>query len=279
MKKLKNLKIKVFNINRLIALLISGIIIFCIKYYLNYFGYVTDISLIFIFFCAFLKSITLVTVEFIREPDLNKDGKSSGEIFNNKNELGKKLKDLDLYTKLSYNNCNKYSNVNKYFNPNVNINKDENKNANGNENVSGKDNGNNYDNYIYNYGYILSKNVENYLSDIEDIHVPISSGRLNYAISLDQVDQFFINLALKEESRHKNRLRKLEQEVFLIKRSQQSLHNEDVIFRERMNIIEKDRRIHIEYLKINGLKYTSRDEDKNNDYYANCSDDKKLLKK
>ena len=59
--------IKGFNKNKLIALLISGTIIFYIKYYLNYFGYITDISLIFICFCILIKSISLVMVEYIHE--------------------------------------------------------------------------------------------------------------------------------------------------------------------------------------------------------------------
>src|SRR6266513_2805894 len=82
--RLKNytaLKIKIFNFNRLIVLLISGIIIFCIRYYLNYFGYVTDISLIFIFLCVLLKSIIQAIVEYIREPNLIiKNGKSNDKI-------------------------------------------------------------------------------------------------------------------------------------------------------------------------------------------------------
>jgi hypothetical protein len=59
--------IKSFNKNKFIALLISGTIIFSIKYYLNYFGYITDLSLIFICFCILIKSISLVIVEYIRE--------------------------------------------------------------------------------------------------------------------------------------------------------------------------------------------------------------------
>ena len=59
--------IKGFNKNKLIALLISGTIIFCIKYYLNYFGYITDFSFIFIYFCILIKSISLVMVEYIHE--------------------------------------------------------------------------------------------------------------------------------------------------------------------------------------------------------------------
>jgi hypothetical protein len=81
--KIKNytyLIIKYFNKNKLIALLISGIIIFCTKYYLNYLGYVTDLSLLFIYFCALLKSITLVIVEYIRESNF-KDGKPNDKYF------------------------------------------------------------------------------------------------------------------------------------------------------------------------------------------------------
>jgi len=86
MVKVKNytyLKIKSVNMNRFVALLISGIIIFFIKHYLNYFGYVTDLSLIFIFSCALLKSATIVTIEYIHESSLNEDNKSS--IIINKN--------------------------------------------------------------------------------------------------------------------------------------------------------------------------------------------------
>ena len=117
--KIKNyiyLRIKNFNINKLIALSISGIIIFCIKYYLNYFGYITDISLIFIFSCALLRSITLVTVESIREPNLNKNNVFNNKIY--KNELNISLKYTDLYTKLSNNdNCKSNNNYykSKYF--------------------------------------------------------------------------------------------------------------------------------------------------------------------
>ena len=81
--KIKNytyLLIKGFNKNKLIALLISGIIIFFIKYYLNLLGYITDLSLIFICFCALLKSIVLIIVEYIRESDF-KYSKSNDKYF------------------------------------------------------------------------------------------------------------------------------------------------------------------------------------------------------
>lgn len=120
-KNYTNSKIKGFNTNRLIALLISSIIIFCIKYYFNYFGYVTDLSLIFILFCALLKSITLVTVESIRESDLNKDDILNSKI--HKNKFSKKIKYIDIYTNLSYNyyycNNSNYFYENKYFYYNV----------------------------------------------------------------------------------------------------------------------------------------------------------------
>jgi hypothetical protein len=119
-KNYTNSKIKGFNINRLIALLISSIIILCIKYYFNYFGYVTDLSLIFILFCALLKSITLVTVESIRDSDLNKDDILNSKI--HKNVFSKKIKYIDIYTNLSYNYYYNKSNSfyeNKYIYYNV----------------------------------------------------------------------------------------------------------------------------------------------------------------
>jgi len=77
---------KPINFNRLIALLISGIIIFCFKYYLSNIGYVPDFSLIFIIFCGLLRSITLISVESIRSPNL----KTFDDVSKNKNFINKK---------------------------------------------------------------------------------------------------------------------------------------------------------------------------------------------
>src|SRR5207247_891513 len=121
LKNLRALKIKIFNFNRLIVLLISGIIIFCIRYYINFFFYI----------------------------------------------------------------INKYFNVNIYTDADINY-------------LNSK-----YNSYNNKFS---SEKIESYSSHIEDIHIPISSGKLNYAINLDQVDQFFKNLAIQEEDRHLNRL-------------------------------------------------------------------------
>lgn len=76
-------KIKGFNFNRLVALLISSFIIICLKYYFNYFGYTSDLSFIFIFFCGLLKSITIITIESTREYNLSKNNKLNSIIFKN----------------------------------------------------------------------------------------------------------------------------------------------------------------------------------------------------
>jgi len=248
--RLKNytaLKIKIFNFNRLIVLLISGIIIFCIRYYLNYFGYVTDISLIFIFLCVLLKSIIQAIVEYIREPNLIiKNGKSND----------KRLKDIHTYTIISSNiNNNDYSNANIYTDADINYLKSK---------------YNSYNNKFSN------ENIESYLSHIEDIHISISSGKLNYAINLDQVDQFFKNLAIQEEDRHLNRLKELKQNTSITELLQQLLYDEEVVFKNRMNLIEQDRLIHIKSLRINGLRYTNEYEYINNDSNVTRSDNKNV---
>jgi len=251
LKNLRALKIKIFNFNRLIVLLISGIIIFCIRYYLNSFGYVTDISLIFIFLCVLLKSIIQAIVEYIREPNL---------ILKNDKSNDKRLKDLDTHTMISSNiNNNDSSSLNKYFNANIYTDADI-----------------NYLNSKYNSynNKFSSEKIESYSSHIEDIHIPISSGKLNYAINLDQVDQFFKNLAIQEEDRHLNRLKELKQNTSITELLQQLLYDEEVVFKNRMDLIEQDRLIHIESLRINGLRYTNKYEYINNNSNVISSDNK-----
>jgi hypothetical protein len=257
-KFLKIFKIKAFNFNKLIALLISGAIIFCLKYYFNCFGFITDVSLLFIIFCGLLKSIIQITIEYIREPNLNYlDNKLYNKKFIiNYNELisSKRLEDIHTYTLISYNingnNISYLPNINNYFNPNTNY---------------------NYFNYKYNsYGNnFSSENIVNYLLHLKNIHTPLFIGRLSDATNLDQVDKFFIKMYIQEKYRYVNRLKELKQEVIKIELLQQLLDKEKMIFINRIDLIKHHRRIYIESLRINDLRYTNKDEYRDN--YSNIT--------
>ena len=55
---------------------------------------------------------------------------------------------------------------------------------------------------------------------------------------------------------------------------QQLLYDEEVVFKNRMDLIEQDRLIHIESLRINGLRYTNKYEYINNNSNVISSDNK-----
>jgi len=156
-------------------------------------------------------------------------------------------------------NNNDSSSINKYFNANIYT----------NANI-------NYLNNKYNSynNKFLSEKIESYSSHIEDIHIPIYSNKLNYDIDLDQVDQFFKNLAIQEEDRHLNRLKELKQNTSITELLQQLLYDEEVVFKNRMDLIEQDRLIHIESLRINGLRYTNKYKYINNNYNFTRSNNK-----
>jgi hypothetical protein len=59
-----------FNIIKIVALLLSGFIILCIRYIFNFYNYAINISLLFIIFCAFLKQIILVIIEYMNETNV-----------------------------------------------------------------------------------------------------------------------------------------------------------------------------------------------------------------
>ena len=61
------IKTKNFNLNKIIALFLSGFVILCIRYIFNCYNYPINISLLFIIFCGFLKPILLVIIEYTHE--------------------------------------------------------------------------------------------------------------------------------------------------------------------------------------------------------------------
>lgn len=94
-------KFKSFNINKIIALLLSSFVILWIRYIFNYYNYVINISLFFIIFCGFLKPIFFVIIEYMDETDVFRSKKKilyKYFFFNN--------------TFLSYNNLNNIINNN-----------------------------------------------------------------------------------------------------------------------------------------------------------------------
>lgn len=83
-KNLINFKVKGFNKNKLIALFLSGFIIFILKYHINSLGYVSYFSLLFIFFCTLLKSILFVIIENISK--INCTAKNNNVLLIDKNK-------------------------------------------------------------------------------------------------------------------------------------------------------------------------------------------------
>jgi len=83
-------------------------------------------------------------------------------------------------------------------------------------------------------------------------------------------------LAIQEEDRHLNRLKELKQNTSITELLQQLLYDEEVVFKNRMNLIEQDRLIHIKSLRINGLRYTNEYEYINNDSNVTRSDNKNV---
>jgi len=81
-------------------------------------------------------------------------------------------------------------------------------------------------------------------------------------------------LTIQEEDRHLNRLKELKQNTSITELLQQLLYDEEVVFKNRMDLIEQDRLIHIESLRINGLRYTNKYEYINNNSNVISSDNK-----
>jgi hypothetical protein len=91
---------------RFIALLISSLIILCIKLIFNYYSYIINFSLLFIIFCGFLKPIILVIIEYINET----------KIFNFKLKKSKKLSIIFLSKKINKykSTCINFNDINLY---------------------------------------------------------------------------------------------------------------------------------------------------------------------
>ena len=108
-------KNRIFKRNKIIALLISGLIIFCIRYYLNNLGYATYFSILFIILCAFFKSIIQSIVDYVSNVD---NSRVKITIYKGSSE-GKQLKDLynsHIINFPDFNNNNKNHNTNSYNN-------------------------------------------------------------------------------------------------------------------------------------------------------------------
>lgn len=115
-KLFANIKIRVFN-KKFLALLLSGFVILCIRYIFNYCNYVINISLLFIIFCGFLKSIILVIIEYLDEINLFKSRAKNrrlskyyfNDTFNSYNHLDNNNGIVnDKGKNINYNNTNLY---------------------------------------------------------------------------------------------------------------------------------------------------------------------------
>jgi hypothetical protein len=212
------IKTKNFNLNKIIALFLSGFVILCMRYIFNCYNYPINISLLFIIFCGFLKPILLVIIEYMHE--------------------------TEIFTLKKKNMFNKY-----FFNNTFISNNNNNKNL-----INIKNNGyyiinnNNDINLIYYnvniYDIHIPITLEK-LKNASNLFEVDAFFKLIYTEEINRHDNKLKELiyeAVKTQILQKELINKIEEEY--------------AIFKERLNIIEEDRCTHVVFLRVKkNLKY------------------------